>query len=181
MQFPHLYTKNIPMLIQNCTPGDLPDILELYQHARNLQQERNVVVWPPFSEEFLLKEIGENRQWKLVDDNGIACNWAITFEDPEIWGEKDKNDSIFIHRLCIDASFRGNRCVDTVVNWAKDYAVQQNRQYVRLDTLGNNTGLIRHYTSAGFDFLGIFRLTETANLPGHYQQEPDCCLFEIKV
>ena len=48
-----------------------------------------------------------------------------------------------------------------------------------LDTLGNNTKLIEHYTSAGFQFLGIFELTDTSNLPGHYQVEPNCCLFEI--
>jgi len=169
------------MLIQNCTRGDLHTILDLYKHARDLQTERKVVAWPSFAEEFLLKEIGENRQWKLIGNNTIACNWAITFEDPEIWGEKDQNDAIYIHRLCTAPAFRGNRNLDTVLNWAKGYAAQLGKQYIRLDTLGNNTGLIRHYTSAGFDFLGIFRLADTTNLPGHYQQEPDCCLFEMRV
>ena len=169
------------MLIQNCTPADLQDILALYQHARDLQGERNSVVWPSFSEDFLLKEIGEGRQWKIVNDGIILCNWAITFEDKEIWGDKDKNDSIFIHRICNNPAFRGNRYIDSIVEWAKNHAIARGKRYVRLDTLGANTKLIKHYTSAGFDFLGIFRLTDTANLPGHYQQEPDCCLFEIRL
>jgi len=169
------------MVIQNCTIGDLQHIQALYQHARDLQTERKSVVWPSFTDDFLLKEISESRQWKLIEDNAIACNWAITFEDKEIWGEKDQNDSIFIHRICTNPKFRGNRYIDAIVAWARDYAVQKGKRYVRLDTLGNNTGLIRHYTSAGFEFLGIFQLTDTANLPGHYQQEPDCCLFEMEV
>ena len=169
------------MLIQNCTPGNIADILALYQHARDLQKENHVVSWPLFSENFLLKEMSEKRQWKLVEGNTILCNWAITFQDKEIWEEKDKSDSIYIHRICTNPDFRGNRYIDNIVNWAKDYAAQLGKQYIRLDTLGNNTKLIKHYTSAGFDFLGIFRLADTASLPGHYQEEPDCCLFEMKV
>jgi hypothetical protein len=66
-----------------------------------------------------------------------------------------------------------------MVAWAKLYTSQLGKQFVRLDTLGNNTKLIEHYTSAGFNFLGIFKLTDTATLPKHYQYEPNCCLFEI--
>jgi hypothetical protein len=66
-----------------------------------------------------------------------------------------------------------------IVQWAGEYAKQKEKQFVRLDTLGNNTKLIEHYTSAGFHFLGIFELPDTSNLPGHYQNEPSCCLFEI--
>jgi len=47
--------------------------------------------------------------------------------------------------------------------------------------LGNNTRLIEYYTSAGFDFLGIFKLTNTENLAAHYQREPNCCYFEIAI
>ena len=52
---------------------------------------------------------------------------------------------------------------------------------IRLDTLGNNIKLIEHYTNAGFDFLGMFRLKNTAGLPMHYQEELNCCLFEIRI
>jgi hypothetical protein len=109
----------------------------------------------------------------------MACNWAITFSDPEIWGAKDKNDSIYIHRICNNPTLRGNRYIDAIVEWSRQYAKQKGKRFVRLDTLGNNTKLIQHYTSAGFKFLGIFKLTDTTTLPRHYQDEPNCCLFEI--
>lgn len=169
------------MEIKNCTPNDLPVILELYQAARALQSERKMVVWPSFSEEYLLAEINELRQFKIMLNHAIACNWAITFSDLEIWGDKDLKDSIFIHRICTHPQYRGNRNIDHIVEWAKIYAKQQGKSYVRLDTLGQNDKLIRHYTSAGFHFLGIHRLTNTATLPKHYQDEPNCCLFEIKL
>lgn len=160
---------------------DIDTILSLYQTARELQTQKKMVVWPVFERSFIEKEINEQRQWKLVIDEIIACNWAITFNDLEIWGEKDKNDSIFIHRIATNPTMRGNRYVDKIVEWAKEYVKQKGRSFIRLDTLGNNTRLIQHYTSAGFEFLGVFRLPDTSNLPGHYQTEPDCLLFEMEL
>ena len=160
---------------------DVDDILSLYQVARDLQTEKKMVVWPDFERSFIEKEIQEQRQWKLLTDDIIACNWAITFNDKEIWGEKNNNDSIFIHRIATNPAMRGNRFVDKIVEWAKEYAKQKGKSFVRLDTLGNNIKLIEHYTSAGFEFLGIVRLTDTANLPGHYHKEPNCCRFQMAV
>lgn len=159
--------------------SDSDEILVLYEAARNLQTQRNMVIWPFFEKSFIEREIREARQWKIVIDGTIACNWAITFKDKEIWGERDQRDAIYIHRICTNPQLRGNRYIDIIVEWAKKYAVQMGKQFIRLDTLGNNTRLIEHYTSSGFEFLGMFELTDTANLPAHYQNEPNCCLFEI--
>ena len=167
------------MKIENCIMADVDTILSFYESARALQTQKNMVVWPTFERSLIETEIAELRQWKLIIDDVIACNWAITFHDREIWGDKDKNDSIFIHRIATNPAMRGNRYVDTLTTWAKSYAKQKEKNFVRLDTLGNNTKLIEHYTSAGYAFLGIFRLPDTSNLPAHYQTEPDCCLFEI--
>jgi hypothetical protein len=146
---------NKKLEIKNSTLMDVNTILGLYDAAIELQTQKNMVVWPKFERSFVEKEIRENRQWKIMIGNEIACNWSITFEDKEIWGEKDYNNSIYIHRLAANPAFRGNRFIDVIVPWAKAYALSKGRRYVRLDTLGNNTRLIEYYTSAGFDFLGF--------------------------
>ena len=167
--------------IENCLLEDADKILSLYQSARDLQTNKRMVVCPIFEKSLIENEINELRQWKLVINDAIACNWAITFSDKEIWGVKDKGDAIYIHRIATNPNLSGNRYIDRIVIWASEYAKQQDKQFVRLDTLGNNTKLIEHYTSAGFQFLGMFELADTSNLPGHYQKEPNCCLFEINL
>lgn len=169
------------MKISNCIQNDIEEIVVLYEAARQLQMLRKMVVWPAFENSFIENEIRENRQWKIVIDNTIACNWAITFEDKEIWDKKDNDNSIYIHRICTNPNFRGNRYIEKIVEWAKAYAMQLGKRFIRLDTLGANTKLIEHYTSAGFTFLGMIELTETTTLPKHYQDEPNCCLFEISI
>ncbi|HEY1021013.1 MAG TPA: GNAT family N-acetyltransferase [Flavisolibacter sp.] len=167
------------MTIEKCTLADVDLILELYQAARTLQHQKQMVVWPLFERSFLQKEVEEGRQWKLVQNKTMVCNWAITFADKEIWEQKDLSDAIYIHRIATHPAYRGQRYIDAIVAWAKPYAGSLGKRFIRLDTLGNNTALIRHYTSAGFVFLGMVKLTDTDNLPQHYQSEPNCCLFEI--
>jgi hypothetical protein len=49
-----------------------------------------------------------------------------------------------------------------------------------LDTVGENQKLIEHYTSFGFNFLGLSQLTNTADLPKHYHNAT-VSLFELSV
>lgn len=168
-----------PMDISHCSIREVDEILALYQSARDLQSQLGMVVWPHFERIFIEDEIAENRQWKILVNNAIACNWAITFADKEIWGENDRGDSIYIHRICTNPVMRGNRFIDVIVEWARTYATTMGKRFIRLDTLGNNVKLIAHYTSAGFEYLGMIKLTKTDSLPLHYQNEPNCCLFEI--
>jgi len=173
--------NNQKIIIQPCTTADIDEIFMLYGIASAYQQTKNVVVWPNFERSFVETEINENRQWKLLVDSTIACNWAITFSDADIWEERENNASIYIHRICVNPAYRGNNFVKLIVEWAKEFAATNNKKFIRLDTLGYNIKLIEHYTGAGFEFLGMFRLKNTQQLPSHYQKQPDCCLFEIRL
>jgi ribosomal protein S18 acetylase RimI-like enzyme len=169
------------MKIENSVTTDIDEIFRLYGIASVYQKIKNVVVWPDFDHQLVERELKENRQWKLLINGQIACVWAITFNDPEIWEERDQDAAIYIHRIATNPDFRGNNLVGILVEWAKEYALSINKDFVRLDTLGNNVKLIEHYTTNGFDFLGIFDLKSTAELPIHYQTTEGCCLFEIKL
>lgn len=169
------------MKIENSIATDIDEIFRLYAIASAYQKTKNVVVWPDFDRQLVETELVENRQWKLLIHGQIACVWAITFNDPEIWEERDQDAAIYIHRIATNPDFRGHNFVGILVEWAKEYAQSIEKGFVRLDTLGNNIKLIEHYTNAGFDFLGIFDLQSTAGLPAHYQTTKGCCLFEIKL
>ena len=169
------------MKIKNSTISDLATIFELYDAATRYQIEKKIVTtWPKFNEKMVENEIAENRQFKLLIDNQIACVWAITFSDPEIWQERDNDSSIYIHRIATNSNFRGQNFVKIIIDWASQYCAEHNKKFIRMDTTGENTKLIAHYTNSGFDFLGLSQLTETTNLPAHYHNAL-VCLFEIKL
>lgn len=168
------------MKIYNSTPKDISEIFRLYGLATEYQKTifpENT--WPTFEHRLVETEIQEQRQFKMLVDDQIACVWAITFTDPQIWEEKNSDPSIYIHRIATNPVFKGQKLVTEIVEWARGYAESHQKKFIRMDTCGNNQKLIAHYKNCGFDFLGVIRLKNADELPSHYQ-DADVCLFEIK-
>ena len=168
------------MEILNSTIEDIDEIFRLYKIASDYMKERFIVYWPEFARSLVETEIKENRQWKMIIDGQIACVWATTFNDAQIWEERDNDPSVYIHRIATNPNFRGQNFVTKIVAWSKDYATENSKNYIRLDTVGENKGLIEHYTKSGFDYLGLLKLQNTEGLPAHYNNAA-VSLFEIKL
>lgn len=131
------------MKITNSTEKDTSEIFRLYKLASEFQKtKQTIIVWPIFNKELVETEILENRQWKLTIDGKIACVWAITFSDEQIWEERNTDSAIYIHRIATNPDFRGRNFISVIVEWAKTYAAKAGKDFVRLDTLGNNVKLI---------------------------------------
>jgi ribosomal protein S18 acetylase RimI-like enzyme len=168
------------MKICNSQIKDISTIFELYKIATNFQNDKSMVAWPNFERKLVKQEIEENRQWKLIIDDQIACIWATTDSDPQIWESKNNDPSIYIHRISTNPNFRGRSLVKYIVKWAMDYARKKNKKYIRMDTVGENHGLISHYKKCGFDFIGLSKLKKTSNLPLHYKNAT-VSLFQITI
>jgi RimJ/RimL family protein N-acetyltransferase len=154
--------------INNSSIHDIDEIFRLYKIATDFQKTRFSVHWPEFDRKLVETEILENRQWKIVIDSKIACIWATTFNDPQIWEERNEDPSVYIHRIATNPDFRGQNLVGQIVEWVKIYAKENQKEFVRMDTVGDNIGLVRYYEKCGFDFLGLLKLKNTEGLPAHY-------------
>lgn len=168
------------MKIINSTREDVKSIFELYSLATEYQKQKCQVHWPVFSRDLIVQEIVERRQWKLMMDKKIACIWATSFNDLQIWEERNKDPSVYLHRIATQPGFRGQNLVAEIVKWSKTFAKQQNKKFIRLDTVGNNTELINYYQKCGFEFLGLSKLGNTSGLPAHYHKA-QVSLFQIEL
>ncbi|MGL5888965.1 MAG: GNAT family N-acetyltransferase [Bacteroidia bacterium] len=166
------------MKIENSTTKDIEEIFRLYKIATDFQKTRFTVYWPEFERNLVETEIAENRQWKILINNRIACVWATTFNDPQIWEERNNDPAIYIHRIATNPDFRGQNLVGHIVEWARRYAFENKKKFIRMDTVGDNPGLINYYTKCGFDFLGLLKLRNTKGLPAHYDNAT-VSLFQI--
>lgn len=169
------------MKIINSTNQDITEIFKLYKLATDFQKEKYPEnQWPEFDEKSIQTEISQNRQFKLLINDQIACIWAITYNDPQIWEDNDNDYSIYIHRIATNPDFRGKNFVKKIVEWAKIFANKQNKQFIRMDTCGKNDKLINHYSKCGFKFLEMRKLKNSSELPSHYHNAY-VCYFEIKL
>lgn len=172
-------TKTHIMEIYNSTMADLDTIFELYDAGTHLQKQYSARQWQGFERQMVIDEIKEGRQWKILEEGQVACVFSTTFQDPHIWGEKDESPSLYIHRIANHPAFRGRGYVKHIVAWAKNYAVANGRQYLRLDTGAGNDRLNAYYMSCGFEYLGTVT-TNSPTLPAHYQNAA-FSLFEIRL
>jgi RimJ/RimL family protein N-acetyltransferase len=166
--------------IRNSNINDIDEIFRLYKIATDFQKTRFTVHWPEFDRTLIENELAENRQWKIVADDKIACVWATTFDDPQIWEEKNDDPAVYIHRIATNPDFRGQNLVGQIVEWVKIYAKENQKQFVRMDTVGDNPRLINYYTKCGFDFLGLLKLKNTKGLPAHYDNAT-VSLFQMTI
>jgi ribosomal protein S18 acetylase RimI-like enzyme len=166
--------------IQNSSSNDTDEIFRLYKIATDFQKTRFTNHWPEFDRKLIETEISENRQWKIVSEGKIACVWATTFNDPQIWEERNEDPAVYIHRIATNPDFRGQNLVGQIVEWAKNYAKENQKQFIRMDTVGDNSGLINHYTRCGFEFLGLLKLRNTEGLPAHYDNAT-VSLFQMTI
>ena len=168
------------MQIINSTPDDIETIFKLYDVAIAYQKIKFNKHWQGFDADLIENEVNEKRQYKILVDGVIACIFAVTFTDAAIWGEKDKEPSIYLHRIVTANAFRGNNFVKNIVEWAVAYGRKNDKKFIRMDTWGDNEKLIEHYQNCGFTFLGITNEMTAASLPKHYDSIR-LSLFEIAI
>src|SRR5688572_25973957 len=161
------------------TFDDIPAIFKLYDEAIAFQKKVSDRHWKGFERSLVEKEINEKRQWKIMEGDQVACIFAIAFNDPLIWREKDKDKAIYLHRIVTNPLFRKKYYVKAIKEWTIDFAKKNGIDFVRMDTWGDNQKLLEYYTNCGFNFLGFTKITDTTGLPAHYEGL-SLSLFEIK-
>ena len=167
-------------LVANCTSNDINLILRLYEQARELQRHKSAIPWGHVSQAMLSEEIATGNHWKLLINNTVACIWVTSFRDPRIWMERDKGDALYLHRIAVTPKCSGLGLVKEIAIWARQYSAEHGLKFIRMDTVGENTGLIKHYQNCGFAYLGLEDLDDVSGLPAHYENRK-VCLFEMQL
>lgn len=157
--------KTDDIKIINTTHDDYDKIFWLFKKAMQLQGKNDYKVWNSIDEAALKKDITNKLQYKILKENDIICVFSIQYNDPFIWRNRDKNDAIYLHRIVVHPKFKGQRQFEKVLNWAKQFALQNNLQFVRMDTWADNEKIINYYKSFGFDLIENYKTPNADELP----------------
>lgn len=156
------------MEIINCTAEDIPLMFSFYDMAREHQQKKSEQHWAAFDPEVVKKEVAAGQQWKIMEGNDIACIFLAIYDDPHIWGARNADPSIYIHRIVTHPAFRGRNYTARIVEWAKNHGRKTGKKFIRMDTWGDNPALIAYYQQQGFRLLGIITPDVKGDLPVYY-------------
>jgi ribosomal protein S18 acetylase RimI-like enzyme len=151
--------------IINTTKDDLNTISWLFEQAMELQGKNGYKVWEGIDKIALQKDIDERLQYKIVKGEDILCIFSVQHNDPFIWRDRDQDGAIYLHRIVVNPHFKGQKQFQKVLNWAEQFARQNNVRFVRMDTWADNLKIIDYYKSFGFEFIENYRTPNASELP----------------
>ncbi|MAU71206.1 MAG: GNAT family N-acetyltransferase [Pseudozobellia sp.] len=141
---------------------ELPIVINLFKEVMSFQGQNGYKVWQEIDEGAIEKEIADSKQYKICEGDQILCLFSIQLSDPFIWGEDEAESAIYLHRIVVHPKFKGRRLFSKVLSWAREFALKNQLNYIRMDTWADNLQLISYYKSFGF---GQVRTTKTSDSP----------------
>ena len=125
----------------------------------------------------MLEEINLSRLLCVVDEHGIAGVFSISYDDGALWGERERSQHVYLHRIAKGAESRVSGLLDVVLAWARVHCRHLGRSGLRMDTWASNTALIALYESRGFRIVDRSRVGYDERLPVQYHDN-DFVLLE---
>ena len=156
------------MRIEPATADDIPEIRAAYANGRDTQRRVGSPIWPEFTDDAILAEISAGRLFRVIEDQAIAGVFSVAHEDPAIWGEFERGDHVYLHRIARIADWNGHGLMDVILNWAVAECRSLERAGIRIDTWASNAELIAFYQRRGFTLVGHRHIGVDARLPPHY-------------
>ena len=151
--------------IENTTPPDLEFVYELFDRAIEYQKRKGYPAWRGFDKGTLMNDVANQNQYKIVIESQIASVFSICYTDKVIWREAERGDAVYLHRIVVNPSFKGQKLVEPIVDWTIEHAKHLGLRFVRMDTWQHNPNIIEYYKSFGFAFVGNYTTPDTLELP----------------
>jgi GNAT superfamily N-acetyltransferase len=153
--------------IINTELTDLEQIFELFEHSINYQEKKGYPVWRNYDKSAIATDIENKNQYKIVVDSTTAIVFSVRYSDKVIWRELDKGNSIYLHRIVVNPTLKGQRLFGSILNWAIDHSKQKGFSTIRMDTWAANPTIIDYYKSFGFSFIENYTTPDSEELPVH--------------
>ena len=136
------------MNVREARREDIKVVARLLDEASRWVGERGFEQWPlPFPRTQIAEAIARGEVF-VAEHDGEAVG-----TDPQYWGARPP-DALYVHKLAVARAHAGRGFGTEVIGWADRRAASLGRQYLRLDCLGDSTGIRRYYERLGFEHRG---------------------------
>lgn len=161
------------MNIRIAKKEDLNSIKELTEACAVAMQDKGIFQWNEHypSRETLAADIDKKELYVLEEDKNIPGTVVLTdYMDEEYipieWLTKSGNN-LYIHRLATHPAKWGSGLGQQLMDFAEDFARENNFDSVRLDTFSQNKRNHKFYESRGYKRLGDIFFPKQSEHPFH--------------
>ncbi|MBL0743716.1 GNAT family N-acetyltransferase [Chryseolinea lacunae] len=153
--------------VRNTEMNDLPFIFTLFDHSILYQEKKGFPVWRDYDQNAIRADIGNRNQYKIAIDSTIAIVFSTGYRDKIIWRQHDTGDALYLHRIVVNPTFKGQKLFGLIVQWAKEHIKQRGLRSIRMDTWATNPTIIDYYKTFGFRVVENYTTPDSSELPVH--------------
>ena len=113
----------------------------------NLWNEQNTK-WEVLSKSYQIEDF----YIAFEEGQPVGC-MALTDVDQTYWPEVKKGEALYLHKLAVKGEARGKGISIALMNYAKEKAITENIQTIRLDCNANREKLRKLYEAQGFKWV----------------------------
>ena len=97
---------------------DLTVIRSLFDQAVQYQQAHGLPMWNRYDKAALTADLRQKIQYKLCINHEIAMVFSVFMSDPNMWGEREQGDAIYLHRIISNPTYKGQSLLQYVIDWS---------------------------------------------------------------
>lgn len=112
-----------------------------------------------YSESEALDYVSKGDTYMVLLGDTVVGTICLQEQDTFIWGEQVE-PALYIHRLAVKDSHRGQGLGSKIVDCAVQKAQEQGCRYLRLDFHPSNKSLAKYYKSLGFRYVGSRKIPD---------------------
>lgn len=158
-------------MIRAAKISEIPDILTITKACAKKMSSLGIYQWNEHypSKKVFEHDIQRNELFVFEENsNSIGVIVISTFKDVEYeaahWRNKKEN-AIYIHRLAVHPDYQSKGYAQKMMDFAENYARENNFSSVRLDTFSQNTRNQAFYTQRGYQKLEAIYFPKQSEYP----------------
>ncbi|MDP5158221.1 MAG: GNAT family N-acetyltransferase [Flaviramulus sp.] len=156
-------------MIRKATVVDIDKLLEITKACAAYMISKNIFQWNEFypNKQAFLHDFNRDELYVLkLKNTVIGCITISTFMDEEYipinWMTPNFNN-IYIHRLAIHPEQQGKEYAQKLMDYAENYAKNNQFASIRLDTFSQNSRNVKFYELRGYKRLGEIYFPRQSN------------------
>ncbi len=153
-------------MISNGKPEELDAILALTRACGKHMRENGIDQWDEHypDRDSLKRDIETNTLFVYRENNEILGIIVLNeTQDPEYadihWSTSDTDRNIVVHRLAVSPEHQGKGIARKIMDFAEEWAKENQYDAIRLDTFSQNPRNQRFYKNRGYTELGSVYLS----------------------
>ena len=160
-------------MIRLANAEDIARLMDITKACANYMIGNGIYQWNEHypSKEAFVNDLKRHELYVLeVDDKLIGCIVISTYMDEEYlpidWLTPSLNN-IYIHRVSIHPDHQGKSYARQLMDFAENYAIENNYDSIRLDTFSQNKRNQKFYELRGYKRLGNIYFPKQSEYPFH--------------